>query len=162
MLGKTSWKAVLGRDYLCGWVWGFCMLEYLGGKRGFFLMLFFFHIGLEFSWEDCLLLDPQLCPNPQGDTRGWGLPPRCPHPAHQPGHPGELHRSLAWDLRMFLGPQETRGLLWSWQDVHCVNETRWEDEHILHRLRAVFPWANWMWIKTGPGKPLLVRGEAAC
>ncbi|KAF2982464.1 hypothetical protein EK904_003868 [Melospiza melodia maxima] len=33
---------------------------------------------LEFSQDDYLPLDPHLCPHPQGDTLGWGVPPAFP------------------------------------------------------------------------------------
>lgn len=179
MMCKTSWKGDLGGllvwlslGGLHPWIFG-------GKERTVSTVVGFFHMGLEFSWEVCLPLDPHPCPDTQADALGWGLPPAAPQPAQLPGHPGEPHSFLAWDLRspssipwapaakpsggwMLLGSQETRELVRSWQYVCCANETRWEDEHILCRSQAVFTSANWMWIKTNPGKAFLVRGEAAC
>lgn len=138
MLDETSWKAVLGGIICVVEFGGFAHLNIWGEREDYFSSLLFF-----FPHRAWILMR--------------GLPASgstavSQHTKWQPGHPGELHSSLARDLRMLLEPQETRGLLWSWQDGHCVNGTRWEDGHILCRSRAVFPWANWMWIKTDVGE----------
>lgn len=123
MLDKTSWKTVLGGIICVVEFGGFACLNIWGEREDFFLMLYFFHIGLEFSWEDCLPLDPHLCPHPQGDTLGCTpILPSNLNTLENLTVPWPKTSGCFQDLKRQEGCYD-----------HCVKETRWEDKHILCR-----------------------------